>query len=363
MIQFATRAVLILLAAVVFPVGAQVTTPTALTAYIKNIGYFSAGEPVSIELEGDWPFSCEPVRSSSALDESRKEFVVDILFATFPCQTQVTRWQHTSPQKVLAQGRYQVVVRAGYLTGGIAAEVTTSFPVVLKTVLPLLIEKQSLLVNPGVADAEQFLQVTALETCPPLALKPSIVQSGGSINVRLDYSYLANILCPSVPVGPRSFTRLVSLGKFSAGTYEVVVTADWRGATDIIMKDSLALKSAPATPSKSTGVWYDPNESGWGMTFTESNGVVFIAWFVHDLKRPYWYVMTGAKRDGAVIRGEIASIAGASDFRSNWNPAAATTVRLGEAVITFRDADSASVTSIVNAFGASVTRNVKRLNF
>jgi hypothetical protein len=70
--------------------------------------------------------------------------------------------------------------------------------------------------------------------------------------------------------------------------------------------------------------------------------------------------MTG-KRDSALIRGDVLMSRGGTDFRFNWNATEYGFSKMGEAIITQRDSDNATVTLI---FGVTViTRNFTRLKF
>ena len=53
-----------------------------------------------------------------------------------------------------------------------------------------------------------------------------------------------------------------------------------------------------------TDMWWNPNESGWGVTATHQNEIVFLTFFVYGTdNRPTWYVgqaaYTGLNGQGA----------------------------------------------------------------
>src|SRR5574340_833441 len=51
---------------------------------------------------------------------------------------------------------------------------------------------------------------------------------------------------------------------------------------------SVALAST--STSDITDMWYNPNESGWGVNVIEQNDVAFITFFVYDAQKiPMWY--------------------------------------------------------------------------
>lgn len=48
-----------------------------------------------------------------------------------------------------------------------------------------------------------------------------------------------------------------------------------------------------------TDLWWNPNESGWGLGITQQSGVMFLAWFVYeDTGRPIWYVASNCAVKG-----------------------------------------------------------------
>src|SRR4051794_3341309 len=62
----------------------------------------------------------------------------------------------------------------------------------------------------------------------------------------------------------------------------------------------MAAGLAPATSSASiydvTGLWYNPNESGWGMNVIQQSSVLFITIFVYGPDgRPTWYVASDTR--------------------------------------------------------------------
>ena len=49
--------------------------------------------------------------------------------------------------------------------------------------------------------------------------------------------------------------------------------------------------SVNARPEGYSDLWWNPNESGWGMGITQQGNLMFITWFVYDKPRnPVWYV-------------------------------------------------------------------------
>jgi hypothetical protein len=58
--------------------------------------------------------------------------------------------------------------------------------------------------------------------------------------------------------------------------------------------------AAPAWGGDVTDIWYNPNESGWGLTLAQHGNDVFGVWFTYDTDgQPLWAVMPGVTFDGS----------------------------------------------------------------
>ena len=55
-----------------------------------------------------------------------------------------------------------------------------------------------------------------------------------------------------------------------------------------------------------TDLWWNPEESGWGMTITHQYGVMFLAWYVYDgTGKPVWYVASDCVVYGSMCFGTL----------------------------------------------------------
>lgn len=104
----------------------------------------------------------------------------------------------------------------------------------------------------------------------------------------------------------------VRLGAFPSGTYTVDV-ADATGAavphfapqrlTFQVVAPPVEPASSPTAPFMDfSGHWWNPGESGWGMTITQSaSGQMFVVFFVYDSSgAPTWYVAPGGTWENPV---------------------------------------------------------------
>ncbi len=96
----------------------------------------------------------------------------------------------------------------------------------------------------------------------------------------------------------------VVIGQLPAGTYDVEALTrrlantptSLVGTTQFIVSNELIGRAAIAPIFNWTDLWWNPNESGWGMNVTIKNDQFFAAWFVYDAAgKPAWYTLQGGK--------------------------------------------------------------------
>ena len=127
---------------------------------------------------------------------------------------------------------------------------------------------------------------------------------------------------------------------------------DWYGRFDVAYNAALhqwlgnTASSGPVfTPQLVyTGLWWNPSESGWGMSITQHNSGIFAAWYIYDSDgRPRWLVLPGGQWISATqFTGDLYSATG-PDPRGEFNPAAVTRTRVGTATLSFSSPDRAQL--------------------
>jgi YVTN family beta-propeller protein len=108
-----------------------------------------------------------------------------------------------------------------------------------------------------------------------------------------------------------------------------------------------------------TDIWWNPAESGWGLTVTHQPGNMFLAWFVYDTnQRPTWFVAsceTNAEQNactGTLLRVTGPPFSGIFDSsRVHASPA-------GSVSLTFTDPDNGVLRYTVD--GIDGTKNITR---
>src|SRR6185437_12906793 len=102
-----------------------------------------------------------------------------------------------------------------------------------------------------------------------------------------------------------------------------------------------------------TDLWFNPNESGWGMAMSHQFGVMFLAWFVYDASgNPTWYVASNCLVSGSSCSGPLYRTTGPA-FGPTFNPAAVQAFQVGTVSLNFADPNSAVLSYTVDGVTAS----------
>lgn len=109
----------------------------------------------------------------------------------------------------------------------------------------------------------------------------------------------------------------------------------WLGGTP---QTSSAPTDAPA--ANYSDLWWNPQESGWGLSITQHNAMVFAAWYIYDdAGRPAWVVMPGGQWTAANAFSGDLYMASGPDPRGAFDPARVVRNRVGTGTITFNAND------------------------
>jgi hypothetical protein len=118
-----------------------------------------------------------------------------------------------------------------------------------------------------------------------------------------------------------------------------------------------------ALPVNHTGLWWDFEESGWGVNFAHQGDVLFATLFVYDASgAPMWLVMSGgAKQSGDVFSGELYRTTGPAFDANPFAPLTlANVTRVGTMTARFAG-DTAELSYSVN--GRAVAKRIKKQVF
>lgn len=116
-----------------------------------------------------------------------------------------------------------------------------------------------------------------------------------------------------------------------------------------------------ASPAENSGIWWNPNEPGWGLSIQRNDeGVTFAAWFTYDESgRATWYHMPdGQPVAPNVVEGEVYHPTGPSFALPVFDPKLVT---VGPPVGRFRIEwqDDVNATFIFEVEGVKGTRTIK----
>jgi hypothetical protein len=126
---------------------------------------------------------------------------------------------------------------------------------------------------------------------------------------------------------------------------------------------AFASHAATSFSTDVTDLWWNPEESGWGVNVIQQNNVVFATFFVYDAGgRAHWYVAsnmtaTSSSASGITFRGELLESHGPF-FGVPFNAAAVARTRVGDASLQVALPDTAILTYSVN--GVTVTKAIRR---
>lgn len=124
----------------------------------------------------------------------------------------------------------------------------------------------------------------------------------------------------------------------------------WGGQTDL------------AKATNYTDIWWNANESGWGINLTQQSNIIYATWFTYDASGQPWWLAATMKPDAAGgYTGDINSVAGSPFGRTPWDPSRVKATAVGTLAARFSDGNHASLTYTVN--GITQTKAVTRQVF
>ena len=110
-----------------------------------------------------------------------------------------------------------------------------------------------------------------------------------------------------------------------------------------------------------TDLWWNPNESGWGIAISHQSGVMFLAWFVYDGNgNPLWLVASDCVVSGSACTGTLYQTTGPA-FAATFDPSLVHATAVGTATVDFSDANNATLSYTVN--GTTSSKRITRQRF
>jgi hypothetical protein len=155
------------------------------------------------------------------------------------------------------------------------------------------------------------------------------------------------------------------LGQLYGGSGDCTTPGlDFYGRFDVAYNTALYqwLGGTPQSPSQPTNLptqnysdlWWNAGESGWGLSITQHDAMIFAAWYIYDdAGRPSWVVMPGGRWTTATtFTGELYMASG-PDPRGAFDPARVVRTRVGAGTLSFDTAERALWSYQLNGINGS----------
>jgi hypothetical protein len=137
----------------------------------------------------------------------------------------------------------------------------------------------------------------------------------------------------------------------ASGVYQGAVSVDGSSPCSA----ALLTGAAPTAPSALSGLWWNANESGWGVSFTQRRNIVFAAWYTYDSAgNPKWYVASncalpaGTTGTSGTCTGPLYEVSGPTFFGTPFNSSLVDVVTAGSMQVNFQDASTATMSYTAN---------------
>jgi lysyl endopeptidase len=112
-----------------------------------------------------------------------------------------------------------------------------------------------------------------------------------------------------------------------------------------------------------TDLWWNPSESGWGLSVTHQGRVMFLAWYVYDSGgNPVWYVASNCvvNATGSGCSGALYRTSGPA-FGATFDPNSVRATEAGTVSLSFQDGNNGLLGYTVD--GQSGTKAITRQLF
>jgi len=220
--------------------------------------------------------------------------------------------------------------------------------------------------EPTAPRAQQTVRAQIIWEGVPIDEAPVVRMVGNKILVTIKYSG------PFSP-GPLGRPRTdVVLGQLPEGAYSLEYYLQYTSTTappslsrtlDFTVSSIGTGRTAPFPHYDYTDLWWNANESGWGINITVKNDKLFGAWFVYGADgKPTWYTIqpgswsSSTTYSGIVVKAIGPAFGGLGALTGGVTPALA-----GNATLTFTSYDTATITGTVD--GQAVNKTIARQVF
>jgi serine protease len=192
----------------------------------------------------------------------------------------------------------------------------------------------------------------------------TVVNEGGtSVSAPMVSATISLMLSVAPTLGPDAIASILAASaKPFPSTSNCTTDTCGAGILDTGAAVRMAASAAPATVPNYEGLWWAApagSESGWGINFAHQRDIIFATWFTYDgTGNAWWLSMTANKVAPDVYAGDLVQTHGPAFSAMPFDPNAVTHASVGEASLTFIDANTAQFAYTVN--GVSQTKTLTR---
>ena len=123
----------------------------------------------------------------------------------------------------------------------------------------------------------------------------------------------------------------------------------------MIRKANLVIvNTATAVANNYQGLWWNANESGWGMSITQHGNMIFAAMYTYDdAGLPTWYVIPNCPVSTTNCTGDIYKVVGGTPPAVAWNGAGKLVSKAGSGTLAFTSTGSGTFSFTINNVSGS----------
>ena len=117
------------------------------------------------------------------------------------------------------------------------------------------------------------------------------------------------------------------------------------------------ITSGADSPGPLSGIWWNPNESGWGINFTQRRNNIFAAWYTYDgAGNPKWYVASNCTVPSGSnsCSGALYQVEGPLFFGVPFDPSREVVTTVGSISVAFSNTSNAVMSYTLNGQSRSV---------
>ncbi|CAH1903368.1 conserved hypothetical protein [Candidatus Nitrotoga sp. HW29] len=115
------------------------------------------------------------------------------------------------------------------------------------------------------------------------------------------------------------------------------------------------------TISPMTGLWWNQDESGWGVGLTQQYGVIFATLYTYDFEgRPTWYVASNCVVAADGCTGDLYTVTRGTMLTAPWSSANTIVTKVGTINFAFTDTNTGTMKYTINGVSGSkrITRQI-----